>query len=82
MCQNITLIVNCHGCEMVNVLALSVVNNRFDPESGQSKDYETGICCFSALVNSIKELRAKTGWLRIRIMCPSRVKCLSVDLFL
>jgi hypothetical protein len=25
--------------------------------------------------------RAKTGWLRIRIMCRSEVTCLSADLF-
>ena len=33
---------------MVNVLALSVVDHGFEPQSGQTKDYKIGICCFSA----------------------------------
>ena len=33
---------------MVSVLALSVVDLGFVPRSGQTKDYENGICCFSA----------------------------------
>ena len=32
---------------MVSVLASSVVDRWFDPRSGQTKDYEIGICCFS-----------------------------------
>jgi hypothetical protein len=30
------------------VLALSVVGCWFEPRSGQIKEYEIGICCFSA----------------------------------
>ncbi len=33
---------------MVSVLASSAVDCRFEPRSGQTKDYEIGICCFSA----------------------------------
>ena len=33
---------------MVSVLASSAVDRGFDPRSGQTKDYEIGICCFSA----------------------------------
>ena len=33
---------------MVSVLALSVVDREFEPRLGQTKDYEIGICCFSA----------------------------------
>jgi hypothetical protein len=33
---------------MVSVLASSVVDRGFEPRSGQTKDYKTGICCFSA----------------------------------
>ena len=33
---------------MVSVLVLSVVDRGFEPRSGQTKDYEIGICCFSA----------------------------------
>jgi hypothetical protein len=33
---------------MVGVLASSAVDCGFEPRSGQTKDYEIGICCFSA----------------------------------
>ena len=33
---------------MVSVLASSVVDRGFESRSGQTKDYNTGICCFSA----------------------------------
>ena len=33
---------------MVSVLASSVVDRGFEFRSGQTKDYEIGICCFSA----------------------------------
>jgi hypothetical protein len=33
---------------MVSMLASSVVDRGFEPQSGQTKDYEIGICCFSA----------------------------------
>ena len=36
------------GGLMVNVLASSVVDRGFEPQSGQTKDYKIGICCFSA----------------------------------
>ena len=32
---------------MVSVLASRVVDRGFEPRSGQTKDYKTGICCFS-----------------------------------
>ena len=32
---------------MVSVLVLSVVDRGFEPRSGQTKDYEISICCFS-----------------------------------
>ena len=31
---------------MVSVLAASVVDCGFEPQSGQTKDYKIGICCF------------------------------------
>jgi hypothetical protein len=61
---------------MVSLLASSVVDRGFEPRSGQTKDYKIGICCFSA---KHEGARAKTGWLRIRIMCQSGATCLSVD---
>ena len=33
---------------MVSVLASCVVDHGFEHRSGQTKDYEIGICCFSA----------------------------------
>ena len=33
---------------MVSVLASRAVDRWFDPQSGQTKDYEIDICCFSA----------------------------------
>jgi hypothetical protein len=33
---------------MVRMLTSSVVDHGFKPRSGQTKDYEMGICCFSA----------------------------------
>ena len=39
---------NCIGGVMVSMLALSVVDHGFKRRSGQTKDYQIGICCFSA----------------------------------
>jgi hypothetical protein len=33
---------------MVSMVASSAVDRGFEPRSGQAKDYEIGICCFSA----------------------------------
>ena len=33
---------------MVSVLASSAVDRGFEPQSGQTKDYRIGICCFSS----------------------------------
>ena len=33
---------------MANVLASSSVDRGFEPHSGQTKDYNIGICCFCA----------------------------------
>jgi hypothetical protein len=33
---------------MVSVLDSSAVDRGFEPRSGQTKDYNIGICCFSA----------------------------------
>ena len=36
------------GDIMVIVFASSAVGRGFEPQSGQTKDYKIGICCFSA----------------------------------
>ena len=60
---------------MVSVFTSSVVDRGFEPRSGQTKDYNIGICCFSAE----HALRGKTGYLGIMIMCPSGATCLFAD---
>ena len=62
---------------MVSVLASSVVDRGFEPRLGITKDCKIGIGCFSAKLTALR--RTKTGWLGIRIMCPSGVTCLSED---
>ena len=46
---------------MVSVLVSSVVEHGFDPRSGQTKDYEIGICCFSAKHTALR--RKSKDWL-------------------
>ena len=46
---------------MVGVLALSEVDHVFEPWSGQAKDYETGICCFSSMNTALR--RKSSDWL-------------------
>jgi hypothetical protein len=53
---------------MVSVLASCAVDRGFKPQSG--------ICCFYSQHSGV---RAKTGGLGIRIMCPSGATCLPVD---
>ena len=38
----------CIGDVMISVLASSAVDREFKPRPGETKDYEIGICCFSA----------------------------------
>ena len=45
---------------MVSVLASSVVDRGFEPLSGQTKDYEIGICCFSAKHTALR--RKSKDW--------------------
>ena len=46
---------------MFSVLALSAVDRGFEPRSAQTKDYEIGICCFSAKHVALK--RKSKDWL-------------------
>jgi hypothetical protein len=55
---------------VVSVLPSSVVDRGFESRSGKTKDYEIGICCFSAKHAVV---------LRRRIMCPCGSTCLSVN---
>ena len=69
-------IVDCISGVIVSVLASSVVDRV--SWLGKTKDYMISIPCFSAKHSKLRK-RAKTGWLRIRIMSMSRATCLSVD---
>ena len=46
---------------MASMLASSVVDREFDPQSGQTKDYEIGICCFSTNHTALR--RKSKNWL-------------------
>ena len=49
------------GGVMVIVLASSVIDCGFEPRSGQTKDYDIGICCFSAKHTVLR--RKSKDWL-------------------
>ena len=46
---------------MISVLTSSVVDRGFEPWSGQTKDYNIGICCFSAKHTALR--RKSKDWL-------------------
>ena len=46
---------------MVSVLASDVVDQGFEPQAGQTKDYKFGICCFSAKHAPLR--RKNKNWL-------------------
>ena len=60
---------------MVSMLLLSAVDRGFDPRSGKTKGYKIDIA--SPLSMQHKGERAKTGRLKIRIMCSSGATWLS-----
>ena len=43
------------GGVMVSMLAASAVDRGFEPRSGQTKDYDIGMCCFSTKPAALKE---------------------------
>ena len=52
---------NCIGGVMISMPASSAVNRGFEPRSGHTKDYEIGICCFSAKHAALR--RKNKDWL-------------------
>ena len=52
---------NCICGVMVSVLTLSAVDCGFEPQSGQTKDYRIGICCFSSKHTVLR--RKSKDWL-------------------
>jgi hypothetical protein len=65
------------GGVMVRLLVSGVVARWFKRRSGEIKDNKIYISCFSA-----KEQEQRLDGLGIMIMCPSGVKCLSMDSYL
>jgi hypothetical protein len=53
--------VNRIGGVMVSVLTSNAVDRGFEPRSGQTKDYEIGICCFSDKYAALR--RKSKDWL-------------------
>ena len=39
---------------MVSVLSSSAVDREFEAQSGQNKDYKSGVCCFSAKHSALR----------------------------
>jgi hypothetical protein len=53
--------VNRIGGVIISVFSLSAVDRGFEPQSGQTKDYKIGICCFSAKHAALR--RKSKDWL-------------------
>ena len=51
------------GGVMVSVIASTVVDRRIEPRSGQTKNYEIGICYFSAKNTALRrKSKAWSAW--------------------
>lgn len=50
------------GDVMVSALTSNIINDGFDPWSGETKDYQSGICNLSA--EQRQGVIAKNGWLK------------------
>ena len=48
---------------MVSLLASNVVDRGFEPQSGQTKDYQIGICSFSSKHAALRG-KSKDWWTR------------------
>ena len=51
------------GGVMVSMLTSSAVDRRFEPQSGQTKDYKIGMCCLSAKHTTFRR-KSKDGLVR------------------
>ena len=51
------------GNVVVNMITSSTVYHRIDPRSGQSKDYDIGICCNSVKHTALRS-KIKDWWAR------------------
>jgi hypothetical protein len=48
---------------MVSMLGSNAVERGFEPQSGQTKDYKIGICCFSTKHAALR--RKSKDWFRL-----------------
>ena len=48
---------------MISMLTMSAVDRGFEPQSGQTKDYKIGICCYSAKHAALR--RKSKDWLAL-----------------
>jgi len=76
-----------HICGVMDsVLALSEVDRGFDFRSGQTKDFEIGICCFSAKHIAWRRkskdwLAEKNCWIGVKQQSPTHAHpyiCISI----
>jgi hypothetical protein len=74
MCNELNRI----GGVMVSVFTSGAVDRGFEPRLGLTKDNKVGIFA-SPLSTQYYGVSGTTGWLGIRIMCPSGATCLSKD---
>ena len=58
---NLIQVLNRIGGIMVSVVASSAIDRGFEPQSGLTKDFEIGICCFSAKHVALR--RKSKDWL-------------------
>ena len=65
------------GGIIVSILASSAVDHGLEPRSGQTKDYQIGICCFSAKHAALR--RKRKDWSARNQMCQSGATCLTAD---
>ena len=63
---------------MVSVLASSAVDCRFELQSGQTKDFKIGICCFSSKHATLRS-KIKDWLARNQNNVSSGATCLSAD---
>jgi len=61
---------------MVSMIASSVVDRGFEPRSGYKLQTINLIFAASLLSTHHSRVRAKTGWLGVRMICPSGMSCL------
>jgi hypothetical protein len=66
---------------MLSVLPQSAVDRGFDPDLGQTRDYEIDICCFSAKHPALRSKRHDwLVWNQKNVSEWSDMSCLPTDL--